>query len=59
MSYKKTEELFSREYLCDKKHKLNTSPKAIPTAILNEIENEGLTIERIDELCAKGYDIYK
>lgn len=59
MSYKKTEELFSRDFMCDKKHKLNTSPKAIPTAILDEIENKGLTLERIEELCGKGYDIYK
>lgn len=59
MSYKKTEELFSREYMCDKKHKSNTSPKAIPTAILDEIENKGITIERIEELNANGYDIYK
>lgn len=59
MSYTKTEELFSREYLCDKKHKLNTSPKNIPTSILNEIESDGLTIERIEELTKKGFDIYK
>lgn len=59
MSYKKTEDLFSRDFMCDKKHKLNTSPKAIPTAILNEIENKGLTLERIEELNANGYDIYK
>lgn len=59
MSYKKTEELFSRDFMCDKKHKLNTSPKAIPTAILDEIETKGLTLERIEELTANGYDIYK
>lgn len=59
MSYKKTEELFSRDFMCDKKHKLNTSPKAIPTSILDEIENKGLTLERIEELNANGYDIYK
>lgn len=59
MSYKKTEELFSREYLCDKKHKLNTSPKNIPESILNEIERDGLTLERIEELTKKGFDIYK
>lgn len=59
MSYKKTEDLFSREYLCDSKHKLNTSPKAIPVAILNEIENEGITLENMETLSKKGYDIYK
>lgn len=59
MSYKKTEDLFSREYLCDSKHKLNTSPKAIPVAILNEIENEGMTLESMETLSKKGYDIYK
>lgn len=58
-SYRKTEELFSREYLSDKKHKLNTSPKKISLSVLNEIENEGLTLERIEELQRKGYDIYK
>lgn len=59
MSYTKIEELFSREYLCDKKHKLNTSPKSIPTSILNEIERDGLTLERIEELTKKGFNIYK
>lgn len=59
MSHKKTEDLFSREYLCDSKHKLNTSPKAIPVAILNEIENEGMTLENMETLSKKGYDIYK
>lgn len=59
MKYEKTEELFSRSYLCDKKHKLNTSPKRIPASILKEIEREGLTLEHIDALSKKGFDIYK
>lgn len=58
MKYKKIENLFDDNFAYDKKHKLNTSPKNLPLDILENI-NKGITLEQLNVLDSKGYDIYK
>ena len=58
MEYKNVEKLFENKFNYDKKHKLNTSPKELPLKIIENI-NKGITLEQLNELLAKGYDIYK
>ena len=58
MEYNNVEKLFENKFNYDKKHKLNTSPKELPLKIIENI-NKGITLEQLNELLAKGYDIYK
>ena len=58
MEYNNVEKLFENKFNYDKKHKLNTSPKELPLKIIEDI-NKGITLEQLNELLAKGYDIYK
>ena len=58
MEYNNVEKLFENKFNYDKKHKLNTSPKELPLKIIENI-NKGVTLEQLNELLAKGYDIYK
>ena len=58
MEYKKIEKIFDDSFSYDKKHKLNTSPKNLPLDILENI-NKGITLEQLNILDSKGYDIYK
>lgn len=58
MEYNKIENIFNDSFAYDKKHKLNTSPKKIPLDILENI-NKGITLEQLNSLDSKGYDIYK
>jgi len=58
MEYNNIEKLFENKYNYDKKHKLNTSPKELPLKIIENI-NKGITLEQLNELSVKGFDIYK
>ena len=58
MEYNNVEKLFENKFNYDKKHKLNTSPKELPLKIIENI-NKGITLEQLNEILAKGYDIYK
>ena len=58
MELTNVKKLFTKEGLCDKKHKLNTTNKEIPASVLDTI-NKGITIEQLEELSDKGFDIYK
>lgn len=58
MEYQNLQKLFTNDFNYDKKHKLNTTPKQLPLEIVRNI-NKGITLEQLNELLAKGYDIYK
>jgi len=58
MKFQNTQRLFDKSYNYDKKHKINTTNKILPESILKSINN-GITIEQIDVLLSKGYNIYK
>lgn len=58
MEYSNIEKLFENKFNYDKKHKLNTSPKELPLSIIENI-NKGITLEQLNELSVKGFDIYK
>ena len=58
MEYNNVEKLFENKFNYDKKHKLNTSPKELPLKIIENI-NKGITLEQLNELSVKGFDIYK
>lgn len=52
------EKLFSAEGITDSKHILNTSNKEVERTILDKIENEGVTIEQLNEFQKSGLHIY-
>ena len=58
MEYNNVEKLFENKFNYDKKHKLNTSPKELPLKIIENI-NKGITLEQLNELSVKSFDIYK
>ena len=58
MEYSNIEKLFENKFSYDKKHKLNTSPKELPLSLIENI-NKGITLEQLNELSLKGFDIYK
>ena len=58
MKFQTTERLFDKSYNYDKKHKINTTDKKLPESVIKTI-NAGVTIEQIDLLLSKGYDVYK
>ena len=58
MKYNKIENIFDASFAYDKKHKLNTSPKNLPLDIIKNI-NKGITLEQLNNLASKEYDIYK
>ena len=55
-SNKKPEEILSEEVNTDTPKKLNRSEEVVPMSIINEIENEGISIERLESL---GLPVYK
>ena len=55
-SSKKPEEILSEEVNTDTPKKLNRSEEVVPMSIINEIENEGISIERLESL---GLPVYK
>lgn len=59
MKYSTIEKMFAANNFCDKKHKLNTTLKPICLDVVDGIERFGITSERINELSADGFDIYK
>jgi hypothetical protein len=59
MEYSTIEKMFAANNFCDKKHKLNTTLKPICLDVVDGIERFGITSERINELSADGFDIYK
>lgn len=58
MKYNNIEKLFENSFSFDSKHKVNTTNKVLPLGIVENI-NKGVTLEQLNELIAKGYDIYK
>lgn len=58
MEYSKIEKLFDNKFSYDKKHKLNTSPKKLPLDVIENI-NKGVTLEQLNSLTHKGFDVYK
>jgi hypothetical protein len=58
MELTNVKKLFTKEGLCDTKHKINTTNKDIPASVLETI-NKGITIEQLEKLSEQGYDIYK
>ena len=58
MEYKKIEKLFDDNFAYDKKHKVNTSSKNLPLDVMDNI-NKGVTLEQLNNLTSKGYDVYK
>lgn len=52
------EKLWSADGLTDSKHILNTSNKVVEQAILDEIEQRGVTLERLNEFNKNGLNIY-
>lgn len=55
----KVESVWSCSGLSDNKHILNTSAKAVDQVVLNEIEANGVTLERLNEFSKSGLHIYK
>ena len=55
----KVESVWSCSGLSDNKHILNTSTKAVEQTVLNEIEANGVTLERLNEFTKSGLHIYK
>lgn len=51
--------IFTQKGIIDNKHILNTSLTKIDQSILNEIESEGVTLERLNEFTQSGLNIYK
>lgn len=58
MKYNNIEKLFDNSFSFDSKHKVNTTNKVLPLGIVENINN-GVTLEQLNDLIAKGYDIYK
>lgn len=58
MKYNNIEKLFENSFSFDSKHKVNTTNNVLPLGIVENINN-GVTLEQLNDLIAKGYDIYK
>ena len=58
MKFDNIEKLFDKSYNYDKKHKINTTDKKLPESIIKTI-NKGVTIEQLDLLISRGFNIYK
>lgn len=53
------QKLFNNSYNYDSKHINNTCNKNIPGELIDNVENNGITIEQLNELIKRGYDVYK
>jgi len=58
MKFDNIEKLFDKSYNYDKKHKINTTDKELPESVIKTI-NSGVTVEQLDLLLSKGFDVYK
>lgn len=54
----KVASIFRCDGKCDKKHKLNTSAKAVPVELLEQVE-AGCSIETLEKIAGKNFDIFK
>lgn len=56
---KNVETVFSKDGIVDSKHIKNTSPEFVDSEILDEIDQKGVTLERLKHFESMGLDVYK